>query len=97
MKSDCYPKQKKRMVVMKDLFRVGHRVGVFLALLFVLCFAWYWILPVHRELHMQLLELSFFGYKGMTGMSFIFGLIQSYVWGYIGVALWYAASLVTSD
>jgi len=43
-------------------------------------------------LHMQLLELSFYGYDGMNVKSFIFGLIQSYIWGYIGVGLWCLSS-----
>lgn len=73
---------------MKNCFQYGNHVGVFLALLFILCFVWYWLLPVHQELHLQLLELSFFGYNGMNVTSFILGLVQSYIWGYIGVALW---------
>ena len=73
---------------MKEWLRIGNKVGIFLALLFIVCFVWYWVHPVHQELHMQLLELSFFGYEGMNVSSFILGLVQSYIWGYIGVALW---------
>ncbi len=77
---------------MKECLRTGNKVGIFLALLFIVCFIWYWVNPVHQELHMQLLELSFFGYEGMTIGSFILGLVQSYIWGYIGVALWCLSS-----
>lgn len=73
---------------MKDLIKPGCRVGCFLALLFVACFAWFWIRPVHQGLHMQLMELSFFGFSGLNFMSFLAGLIQSFIWGSVGVALW---------
>ena len=77
---------------MNKWIKQGNRVGIFLALLFVMCFAWYWLHPVHQELHMQILELSFFGYSGMNSVSFISGLIQSYIWGYIGTGLWYLSA-----
>ena len=81
---------------MKEWLKYGNKVGVFLALLFIACFVWYWVQPVHQELHMQRLELSFFGYQGMNSGSFIFGLVQSYIWGYIGVALWHVANYCCS-
>ena len=73
---------------MQHWFRQGNRVGIFLALLFIICFAWYWLIPVNQDLHMQIFELLFFGFKGMTFAGFILGVIQTYVWGYIGVGLW---------
>ena len=73
---------------MKDCFKLGNHVGIFLTLLFVLCFFWYWIHPVQQQLHLQVLESVFFGYDGMNIGSFILGLIQSYIWGYILSALW---------
>jgi len=81
---------------MSGWFKAGNKVGVFLALLFILCFIWYWVHPVQQELHMQLLEMSFYGYDGMNVKSFILGLIQSYIWGYIGVALWYVSGACCS-
>ncbi len=78
---------------MKDWGKRGNRVGIFLALLFIVCFVWFWIRPVHQGLHLQMLQLWFFGYDGMNVFSFVLGLVQSYLWGYIGVGLWCLASL----
>jgi uncharacterized membrane protein YesL len=77
---------------MKQYFKHANRIGIFLALLFIICFAWYWIRPMHQSLQMQIMEYSFFGFKSMNFFSFILGLIQSYIWGYIGVALWHISS-----
>lgn len=82
---------------MKKLINFGNQIGFFFILLFVLCFAWFWLHPVHQELHKQLLELAFYGYKGMDLTSFIFGVIQSYVWGYVGVAIWCLSSCCTKN
>jgi len=76
---------------MNDFIKHAHKVGIFLALLFVFCFVWYWVRPVHQGLHIQLLELSFFGYSGMNVFSFFAGLVQIYLWGYVGVGVWYLA------
>lgn len=73
---------------MKDWIKHGNHVGIFLALLFVICFAWFWLHPVHQQLHAQILELTYYGYSGMNFPSFVLGIIQSYIWGYIGVGLW---------
>jgi len=73
---------------MKCWFQSGNRVGIFLALLFAASFLWYWLHPVNQDLHLRILEILFYGYKGMTLPGFFLGVIQSYVWGYIGVALW---------
>lgn len=81
---------------MKDCIKHGNRLGIFLMLLFILCFIWYWIHPVQQQLHMQILELLFFWYKGMNVGSFISGLVQSYIWGYIFVVLWCLSSCCTT-
>ncbi len=73
---------------MKCWIKQGNRVGIFLALLFIFCFAWFWLRPIHQQLHTEFLELAYFGFNGMNFPSFILGIIQSYVWGYIGVGLW---------
>ncbi len=70
------------------LLHCGNAVGLFLVLLFVLCFLRYALWPVETELHLQLLRLSYFGFSGMNPLSFILGAVQSYIFGYIGVGLW---------
>lgn len=69
-------------------WQCANRWGLFLAVLFVLCFIWYYLRP-DPELHFRLLRQAFFGYSGMNPASFILALIQAYIWGYIGVGVWY--------
>lgn len=65
----------------------GWRVSAFLGILYVLCFAWYWIHPVNQAFHLQSLQLAFFGFTGMNFWSFVFGLIQVFVWAWILVGI----------
>lgn len=69
-------------------WRCGHKIGLFLVVLFVLCFLWYFFRPVEQVLHLGLLKISFIGYTGMNFSSFLAGFVQSYIWGYIGVGIW---------
>ncbi len=69
-------------------WRCSNAVGLFLAILFIICFAWLYINPVEADLHLRLFKLSFLGFSGINFVSFIFGLIQSYIWAYIGVGIW---------
>lgn len=62
----------------------ANQIGWFLALLFVVCFIWYYLRPVEQDLHLRLLKLSYFGFNGMNIGSFVLGVIQSYIWAYIG-------------
>jgi len=77
---------------MKLWLKTGNRVGIFLALFFIVFFAWYWLRPVNQDLHEKFMEIFFYGFSGMNFPSFILGIIQSYVWGYVGAALWRIAS-----
>ncbi|PIR04037.1 MAG: hypothetical protein COV59_02525 [Candidatus Magasanikbacteria bacterium CG11_big_fil_rev_8_21_14_0_20_39_34] len=71
-----------------NFFRCSNRVGIFLVALYILCFAWYFIHPVNQSVHIQMLEMSYFGFSGMNFVSFLLGAIQTYIWGYVGVGLW---------
>ncbi len=73
----------------------SHKVGVFIALFFILCFLWFFINPVAGELHKELFQLSFIGFQTMNFVGFILGLVQSYIWGYIAVGLWKIAKQLT--
>lgn len=68
-------------------WKCANRIGLFLAVLFVICFFWYYIRPVEQELHLKLFKLTYFGFNGMNVFSFIFGLIQTYIWGYVVVGI----------
>lgn len=73
---------------MSDCLKKGNHIGLFLALIFVLAYLMYWVHPVQQELRVDVLQALFFGFEGMDGLSFILGLIQSYIWGYIFCFLW---------
>ena len=77
-----------------NFWQCGPRVGAFLAALFIICFAWFWLRggdAALQALHFDLLRLSFFSFTDMNAASFILGLIQAYIWGYIAVFLWILA------
>lgn len=69
----------------KNFAKMGLFFGVLLAILYVLCFFWYFAIkaPVLQELHLNLLRLSFIWWNGMDFASFISGLVQAFIWGWI--------------
>lgn len=77
-----------------DFIKKANQLGIFFILLFVICFAWYY-LKGQPELHLQLLRLTFFGYSAMNAVSFILAVIQSYVAAYVLVGLWQLSGVVT--
>jgi len=75
----------------QNFWKLGTKIGLFFIIIFITCFAWYFIRGGNTELlqlHNNLLAITFFGWSGMNLASFILGLIQSFIWGYIAVALW---------
>lgn len=70
-------------------------LSFFLAIVFVACFFWYWIHPVQQVFHLQFLQSAFFGFTAMNFGSFIFGLIQSYIYGIIFTAFWDLAGYIS--
>ena len=84
----------------KPFARQGVKVGIFFSLLFVICFAWFFIRGGSQEirtLHNNLFVLSFWGWTGFNAVSFFAGLIQSFVWGYIVAALWIFSQLAVKE
>lgn len=81
---DCMMGMHKR-----GYMKCATHLGVFLASIFVVCYIWYWVQPAQRELHQALLELTFLGWSGMNATSFISGIVQSFIWGYIFAGLWF--------
>ena len=45
--------------------------------------------PSLKALHLGLLRLAFLGFTDLNGVSFLLGLIQSFVWGLVVAALFY--------
>lgn len=67
----------------KSYLKCANKTGLFLLVLFVICFFWYWIRPVDQDLHFRLLRMLFFGFNGMNFAGFVSGAVQSYIWGYV--------------
>lgn len=74
-------------------WKSSHRLGVFFMLLYIVCFSWYFLMPTGRELHLQMFQMSFFGFDAMDIPSFFLGLFQVYVWAYIFKILWSVSGL----
>lgn len=69
-------------------WRCANRLGLFLVILFTLCFLWIFIHPVETELHLKSLRLAFFGFTDLNLGSFVLGAVQSYLWAYVGLGIW---------
>ncbi|NCS99430.1 hypothetical protein GW765_00415 [Candidatus Parcubacteria bacterium] len=66
----------------------SHKIGMFLALLFIICFFWFYVNQAEQGLHMALFRMSYIGFQDMNFLGFILGLIQSYIWGYVAIGAW---------
>jgi len=73
-----------------SFWKCAHHIGLFLALIFIICF--FWVRPADTaDLHLKLLRMAFLGFDGLNAKSFILGIMQSYLWAYAGVGLWLLA------
>ena len=72
-----------------NYWKCANLIGLFLVILFTVCFFWYFIRPIEQDLHLRLFKMAYLGFSGMNPLSFIFGAIQTYIWAYIGVGIWY--------
>ncbi len=79
----------------QNYIKQSNRLGIFFVLLFIICFLWYFIMPVERDLHLRLLKMSFFGFNKFDFIGFILGAVQSYIWAYIFVGLWYLTKKIS--
>lgn len=70
-------------------WRCANRVGLFLLILFVICFVWHYVYPVDNDLRVKLFKMAYPGFSGMSLGSFVIGAIETYIYAYIGVGLWY--------
>ena len=79
---------------MKNNFiQSSNRIGIFLAVLFAICFVWFYIRPIEQDLHLNMFRIAYFGFEEMNLVSFLAGAVQSYLWAYIGVAVWRATAV----
>jgi hypothetical protein len=79
-----------------NFFKFSNRIGIFLAMLFAVCFVWYYIRPIEQDLHLKMFRLAYFGFEEMNLASFLAGAAQSYLWAYVGVGLWQLVSIATT-
>lgn len=63
--------------------------GVLFALIYILCFFWYCAIkaPVLQEMYLNMFRACFLWWNGIDVMSFVSGLIQSFIAGWILVIL----------
>ncbi|MCB9803039.1 hypothetical protein H6761_03440 [Candidatus Nomurabacteria bacterium] len=66
----------------------ANKIGLLFILLFAICFFWPSFHPAQYGLHLQMMQMTFFGFSGMDWQSFAAGLIQAYFWAYIFVIVW---------
>lgn len=75
--------------------KISNHIGLFLVVLFTICFLWYYIQSGERGLHIELFKMAYFGFNGMKLSDFILGAIQTYFWAYIFVAVYYLVKKVS--
>lgn len=71
-----------------NYWKCANRIGLFLVILYVICFAWYFINPAEQATHLQMFKFSYLGFNGMDFVSFLSGAVQTYIWAYIGLGVW---------
>ncbi|HBV57814.1 MAG TPA: hypothetical protein DEB73_00895 [Candidatus Magasanikbacteria bacterium] len=69
----------------KSFGKNGMFFAVLFALLYVLCFFWYYTISDAglKELYMNMHRMSFMWFSGMNFASFISGLVQVYILGWV--------------
>lgn len=68
----------------KSFSKKGMFFGNVFALLFVLCFFWYYAVGAdYQKLYVDLHKMSFMWFSGMNFASFVSGLAQAYIFGWI--------------
>jgi hypothetical protein len=70
---------------------IGWILAWLFAILYTICFVWYWIRgggAAIQELHTNLFKLAFFGFSEMNAVSFVSGFVQAFIWGWIVAAIW---------
>ncbi len=67
-----------------NIKKFGLTLSTFFAIGYVLDFAWHFLLSdASRDLYLQLLQIMYIGFTGFNVASFILGLVQIYIWGWV--------------
>ena len=67
----------------------SNRIGVFFVFLFIIDVLWHYLRPVQPELINQFYEISYLWFTGFNLQSLVLALVQTYVWAYVIVGIWY--------
>ncbi|MEW6610427.1 MAG: hypothetical protein AB1352_02240 [Patescibacteria group bacterium] len=66
----------------------GWTVSVFSVLAYALCFLWAFTLAGgQRDLHIEQLRMAYLKFAGLDVASFLSGLVQTFVWGWIAAVV----------
>lgn len=74
-----------------DYKHIAVPLGLMFSLLYFVAYFWGYTesdLTV-KALHLNVLRLAFLGFTGLNGVSFLLGLVQSFVWGLIVAGLFF--------
>ncbi len=67
----------------------SNKLGIFLVILYTLCFFWYFVNPSGQELHLKLFRMMFLGFEEMNAYYYWFGAVQVFVWAWIVGYFWH--------
>ena len=67
----------------------SNRIGIFFVFIFIVDVLWHYLRPVQPELINQVYEISYLWFTGFNLQSLILALVQTYVWAYVIVGVWY--------
>lgn len=71
-----------------NIKKLGWVLSIFFSLAFVVCFAWAFILKGELyDLHLNILRMTYLFFGGIDFASFISGLVQTFIWGWIVAAV----------
>ncbi len=67
-----------------NIKKLGLTLSTFFALGFIIDYFWHLTMSgMQRDLYLDLLQLFYIGFTGFNFSSFVSGLIQIYIWGWI--------------
>lgn len=67
-----------------NINKLGWVFSIFGAIAFVADYVWYYFVDAAlRADYLKLMKMCFFGFGGMNANSFIVGLVQAFIWGWI--------------
>ncbi len=67
-----------------NIKKLGYTLSTFFILGYLVDYGWHLTMsPEQKDLYLQILKMFYLGFSGFNLTSFILGLIQIYIWGWI--------------